>query len=153
MLHMSGNQVKSFLFPLLIACLVLGSVSHVRSQEQPSKVKIKKVPAEPTQEVSGAKLFQTYCAVCHGKDGKGNGPAVSALKSPPPDLTLLAKNNGGKFPDSRVFHDLDNPTEAPHGSKDMPIWGDIFRSMGPSSVYGRARAATVTDFLKSIQAK
>jgi mono/diheme cytochrome c family protein len=150
-LYTSRKQLKSFSFPLLIACVVLASVSPVRSQEQPSKAKIKKVPAEYTSETSGPKLYQRYCAACHGKDGKGNGPAAAALKAPPPDLTLLAKNNGGKFPSARVNQDLSDPTQAPHGSKDMPIWGELFRQIGPSSEFGQVRARTVTDYLKSIQ--
>ena len=148
----SGSQVKSFLLPLLIACLALWTASHVKSQEQPSKVTIEKVPAQATPEVSGAKLFQTYCAVCHGTNGKGNGPAALALKTPPPDLTLLAKNNGGNFPGKRVVLELTDPTQAPHGNKDMPIWGDVFRSMGSSAI-ATMRETNLTNYLKSIQAK
>jgi len=35
----------------------------------------------------GARVFATYCAVCHGPEGKGDGPAAVALVPPPPDLT------------------------------------------------------------------
>ena len=48
-------------------------------------------------------MFKQYCASCHGLDAKGHGPAVPALKVPPPDLTSLTKNNHGKFPEPRVF--------------------------------------------------
>ena len=38
------------------------------------------------------------CAVCHGDDGKGNGPYAPELKAQPADLTQLAKKNNGAFP-------------------------------------------------------
>ena len=35
----------------------------------------------------GAQLYQTYCLMCHGADGKGTGPAGKGLAHPPADLT------------------------------------------------------------------
>lgn len=32
---------------------------------------------------AGKKLYQQYCASCHGTDGKGNGPAARGWKPPP----------------------------------------------------------------------
>jgi len=32
---------------------------------------------------AGAQLYATYCASCHGPDGKGDGPVAAALKPPP----------------------------------------------------------------------
>ena len=46
----------------------------------------------------GGELYGELCAVCHGKSGKGDGPAAGALKKSTPDLTVLASNNGGIFP-------------------------------------------------------
>jgi len=58
---------------------------------------IKQVPIANTPSSSGKDMFDTYCAVCHGKDAKGNGPAANAMKTPPADLTTLAKGNGGSI--------------------------------------------------------
>ncbi len=47
-------------------------------------------PATPPlviESMYGPDLYRLYCATCHGRDGKGNGPAAAALKVPPPDLT------------------------------------------------------------------
>ena len=44
---------------------------------------MKRVPAPYTRASSGKDMYLAYCASCHGKDGKGNGPAASALKSVP----------------------------------------------------------------------
>ena len=35
----------------------------------------------------GQQLFQTYCLMCHGADGKGTGPVAKGLPHAPADLT------------------------------------------------------------------
>jgi mono/diheme cytochrome c family protein len=37
--------------------------------------------------VQGAKLFATHCASCHGREGRGDGPAGRFLRVKPSDLT------------------------------------------------------------------
>lgn len=147
------HRARSFSRLLTSMCVVISSFLPLESQEQKPTVSMRKSPAVQNNEVGGPKLFQNYCAVCHGRDAKGNGPAAPALKTAPADLTLLSKNNGGKFPDSRVFNILTNPEELAHGSKDMPIWGPIFRSLGPNPAAAHLRATNLKDYLKSIQAK
>jgi putative copper resistance protein D len=47
-------------------------------------------PAVPYHALSvahGAKLYATHCAVCHGAEGRGDGPAAAGLDRPPADLT------------------------------------------------------------------
>lgn len=123
-------------------------------QASKPSVKVEKVPVRQTGAVSGKELYLDHCAVCHGTDGKGSGPAAPALKTAPPDLTLLAKNNGGKFPSTHIVHILDsNPGAAVHGSQEMPIWGPIFRRMGPDPNLGHLRALNVSRYIESMQAK
>jgi hypothetical protein len=43
-----------------------------------------------TNAASGQEMYTNYCAVCHGTDGKGGGPA-SALKAPADPTTLTGK--------------------------------------------------------------
>jgi len=148
-----SHKVASAFLGLLIVCGALAVLQPSLSQEQ-AKTPAKKAPAEQTSAVSGPELFHSYCASCHGQNGKGNGPAVQALKTAPPDLTRLSKKNGGQFPAEHVMNVLSNESEYPvHGSKDMPIWGPIFRKLGADQSLGRLRAHNVTDYLKSIQEK
>lgn len=74
----------------------------------------------------GQETFVRYCAVCHGLDGRGAGPLADALKKTPPDLTQLAKNNGGKFPASRVADTIRDGAIPGHGRKTMLEWGKVF---------------------------
>jgi mono/diheme cytochrome c family protein len=103
---------------------------------------------------SGKQMFRAYCAPCHGIEGKGDGPAASAFRTPPPDLTKLAKKNGGKFPGAAVAHELSDVYEAPHGSKEMPVWGPILSEISPKSeALGALRIANLVKYIETLQEK
>ena len=116
---------------------------------------VKRVPASPTSPASGQEMFTTYCAVCHGSDAKGTGPAASALKKTPANLTELTARNGGKFPELKVYGTIKGDLETPaHGSRDMPIWGAVFQSMGHGNQSEvQMRIANLTAYVQSLQAK
>jgi mono/diheme cytochrome c family protein len=105
---------------------------------------------------SGDQLFTTYCASCHGKSAKGDGPLAESLRTRPADLTLLAKRNGDKFDADKVHRIIDGrqPVKG-HGGQDMPIWGDAFRrsAEGYSEKAVKDRIQAIVAYLKSIQAK
>lgn len=136
-----------------ISVLATALAPSASAQEPLSTTVLKKVPVQQNGEVSGAKLFVSYCAACHGANGKGNGPAAVALKSIPPDLTVLAKYSGGTFPATHIMSVLSSQGDnTAHGSKDMPIWGPLFRSMADQSLEGAyLRARNVTEYIRSIQ--
>src|SRR6516164_8062654 len=74
--------------------------------------------------ITGVGQYRSHCAQCHGIDGKGDGPVAPALKTPPSDLTLLSKNNGGTFPEQKVLETINGVGNLnAHGSSDMPAWG------------------------------
>ena len=135
----------------VFACMV---AAQDQTQGQPEKA-IKHVPIKTTSPVSGKDMYTAYCAFCHGTDGKGGGPAASALKVPPTDLTLLSKNNGGKYPSLKVSSSIRGESATPaHGSKDMPVWGTLFWSMS-SGHEGEVqqRVTNLTHYIESLQAK
>lgn len=103
---------------------------------------------------SGSDLFRTYCAACHGLGARGDGPLADQLKKRPPDLTQFAKQNNGKFPADMVYRIIDGRQAMPgHGGKDMPIWGDAFKSThdGPSEESVKKRIEALVAFLETIQ--
>jgi mono/diheme cytochrome c family protein len=124
------------------------------AEDQPQKV-IKHVPVKPTSAASGSEMYKAYCAVCHGLDGRGRGPAADALKVPPTDLTSLAKNNGGKYPALRVTSSVRGEANTPaHGTAEMPVWGHLFRSMsGGHDAEVQQRVANLTEYIEGMQAK
>jgi mono/diheme cytochrome c family protein len=124
------------------------------AQDAP-KEQIKRVPVKPTSAASGQEMYRSYCAACHGTDGKGNGPAAPALKVPATDLTTLAQKNSGKYPAFKVaavIHGDD--VMAAHGSKEMPIWGDLFWSMsGGHEAEVQQRITNLNKYIESLQKK
>ena len=128
-------------------------LSAVFGQDAP---KIKKVPVSSTNPGDGKEMFTTYCAVCHGADATGHGPAAAALKKEPADLTQLTIKNNGRFPEQRISLVLNSgPAEIlSHGSKDMPVWGQLFKSLGSNGDgVARLRITNLTEYIKSIQRK
>lgn len=112
----------------------------------------------PTRRHSmdGEQLFRSYCAPCHGEDAKGRRPAASALKTPPADLTSIARRNAGTCPRDRVARDVANgkPLIAAHGSKEMPIWGPNFAALALASGSDKPieeRIDAVVAYVQSIQ--
>jgi mono/diheme cytochrome c family protein len=138
---------RTVLFGVLILV-----VCAAAAQDKPA---VGKAPAPPTIAASGKQTYMQYCASCHGVDARGEGPAAFVLKTPPPDLTTLAKRHGGKFPHEYVFDVLRFGTRiVSHGSSDMPIWGPIFGSMDNyDEVAVRKRIKDLSDYLASLQQK
>lgn len=123
------------------------------SGAQDAKTELKHGAVPATSPASGREMFVNYCATCHGKDAKGNGPAAAFLKQPPPDLTGLAKNNGGKFPDRKVAAVLRGEANVgAHGTQEMPVWGPVFWHMSqghPAEV--QQRIGNLSAYIRSIQ--
>lgn len=117
-----------------------------------AQTRVKTGPMTRTAASNGKQMFESYCAACHGKDAKGTGPAASALKKTPADLTHISTRNGGKFPDVKVKRYIEGLDEVPaHGSRDMPVWGELFREMDRPTAEIRVQA--LNDYLKSLQEK
>jgi mono/diheme cytochrome c family protein len=111
-------------------------------------------PGADEQMVAGSSIYSTYCAVCHGPGGKGDGPLADSLRFHPSDLTVLSRKNGGKFPKERVLRTVDgrNPVKG-HGGPDMPVWGDAFKQArdGRDEKTVRQKIEAVVDHLESWQ--
>src|SRR5207302_715869 len=73
-----------------------------------------KNPLRPTMKVlrRGKVMFETNCAVCHGKLGDGDGPVVPKFPRPP----VLYSDKVRNWPDGRIFH------VATHGQNLMPSY-------------------------------
>jgi mono/diheme cytochrome c family protein len=77
----------------------------------------------------GQRDYRSQCAMCHGADGKSGGWLVQYLSVKPPALAQLKKNAGGVFPIAHVYDVIDGRLDvAAHGPREMPVWGDHYRS-------------------------
>ncbi len=136
---------QTVVFTLLLAVFAASPQEKSATKKAPSQT--------ATAAAFGKKTYLEYCAVCHGPDGRGTGPAASSLKEPPADLTTLAKTHDGKFPDEYVagIVRFGKPVAA-HGSLDMPVWGPIFsrRENGDEAAV-RRRIRNLCAYLATLQ--
>jgi mono/diheme cytochrome c family protein len=118
-----------------------------KPNEQPEEVKL-------IQSIRGPALFEAYCAVCHGKDGKGKGPMASSLKIVPADLTRIKARNRGTFPSRRLEKIISGEEQTQgHGTREMPVWGPIFSQIAWDQDLGRVRIDNLVRYLEQIQVK
>jgi len=121
-------------------------------------VEIKKVPIQRTSAYSGQAMYGTYCAVCHGTNGTGNGPAARGLRTMPANLANLAQTHAGTFPATHVYAIISGDANMPaaHGEKDMPMWAALFRETcggTPSESEVHQRISNLTRYVESLQRK
>jgi mono/diheme cytochrome c family protein len=141
-------KVGSSVCAVLIALAISSAAQEAQKEEQ-------QAPMQPAAAASGKEMFRTYCASCHGKDAKGGGPAASALKTAPPDLTTLTKRNGGSFPREQVTRVLrGQASAAAHGDPEMPVWGLVFwRASHGHEKEVQQRIARLSRYIESLQIK
>ncbi len=147
-------RVMKFISLAAIVMLISAFAQGQNTQSQTAPA-IQHVPITNVPSNSGQAMFKSYCAVCHGTDGKGNGPAATAMKTQPTDLTLLAQKNGGKYPSAHVAAVIRGQATLPaHGSPDMPIWGPLFSSISQGhESQVQQRTTNLVSYIETLQAK
>ena len=110
------------------------------------------LPPLVPESLVGSVSFDLYCASCHGRSGRGDGPTAAALKTRPADLTGLARVNRGVFPRERVLAFVEGSSRAAsHGSPEMPVWGPTLRALDASDARVTVRLQNLVAFVESIQ--
>ena len=145
--------------PIMLVCIAVVCVA-LTLEATAEKVEIKEAPITWKQAAlgDGEALFMEACAVCHGVDAKGNGPAAPALAAPAPDLTTLAMHNGGTYPAKEVERTIAGETRvAAHGSLEMPMWGKVFEDLRPDHKavqrygFAKRRIYDLTAYIETLQ--
>ena len=137
---------------LVVVCTAGVAVVAQAPGTQKQAPKVERASTVPITSIEGRDNFLAYCAVCHGKDGKGHGPAAPAMKVPVPDLTTIAKRNSDKFSPADVRYVITGTgkqSTPAHGVEEMPIWGDVFRFEDRGQTI--LRINNLVKYLKSIQ--
>ncbi len=138
-----GPTFRAFEADVRVQERIKNLVQYLASVQRPSSA----------PEGDGARLFSEHCASCHGATGTGNGPLADRFRQPPPDLTLYTSRNGGVFPAEQVRRIVDGREVSSHRDREMPVWGNAFRSSagGLSPEQVKARIAAIVAFLEAIQ--
>jgi len=113
------------------------------------------ISVDKTSPTSGKQMYSSYCAPCHGMDGRGHGPAATALKAQPTDLIGLSERNHGRFPDTHIVAILEFGANVPaHGSAEMPVWGPILSKMKQGNEQDKQlRISNLSRYIEGLQAK
>jgi mono/diheme cytochrome c family protein len=80
--------------------------------ERAGRELVNPIAPTPRTAAEGKALFETYCAVCHGRQGAGDGPLVPKIPNPPAYNSARVKS----FPAGRIFHVMT------YGSGRMPSY-------------------------------
>jgi hypothetical protein len=85
------------------------------------------VGAQAFEEYSGEATFYRFCASCHGEEARGDGPVADVIAITVPDLTLIRRRAGEKFPEETLRRIIDGRNAVIyHGTRYMPVWGYEF---------------------------
>lgn len=148
---LSYNSTMKSLRSVLLVLVGIGCVA-VSAIAQNTKTKT--APFRPTTAISGKVLYEQYCAACHGADAKGSGPAASALKQAPSDLTRISRQNNGTFPEDHFRKMMDGQESTlAHGSAAMPVWGSNFRKTTTNPNMAQDRIYSLMNYIESLQEK
>lgn len=131
---------------------LLAAVAALVGYAQPPSINIQ---ASHTRADNGQQMYASYCASCHGVDGRGDGAMAASIGAHPTDLTQLSRDNHGVFPESHLVTVLRHGVEGhASGSKMMPDWGPVLykldTSMG-SSTLRSLRIANLIGYIKTLQ--
>jgi mono/diheme cytochrome c family protein len=142
------NSFRPFI--LVLAGVATFAISASAQAAKP----VKTTASHLTTAISGKALYGQYCAVCHGTDGRGAGPAATALKQQPTDLTQISRQNGGEFPEARFTKIMNGEvTTAAHGTAAMPIWGADFRNTTNNTNVVQDRLHALLNYVEELQVK
>ena len=134
---------------------LLVTVGLCLAQTETPKPEVKQTAIKQTNAASGKEMYTQYCAACHGVDGKGRGPAASAMKVVPTDLTQLAKKHDGKYPANSVASILKfGNAPGAHGSADMAVWWPLLESLDKyHDTAVQQRISNLVNYIATLQAK
>ena len=139
-------------FGVLTGALILICSSAAQNQKAPPPATADKTRL--IASIQGPALYKAYCAVCHGTEGRGDGPMAKSLRIPVADLTRIAARNGGRFPRKQMEQIiLGQEMPAGHGAREMPLWGSIFSQVSADQELGRVRVDNLARFLEGLQVK
>ena len=146
---MRASQFAAAILGASVICAA-GSLAYPTEKQAPAKFDL------------GKREYDSKCAVCHGRAGKGDGPYAGMLNTKVADLTTLAQRNRGVFPVLWVQEVIDGRQSfQAHGPSEMPIWGLDYLarsrefSLDPyeAEAYVRTRILALTEYIYRLQAK
>jgi mono/diheme cytochrome c family protein len=91
------------------------SIGELVSARFAAAVLVNPIQVSSDSLAQGEFFYQTYCLLCHGQEGRGDGPVGKKFIPPPMNLTLAYVQSQ---PDGQLFYTIT------HGSIVMPYYRD-----------------------------
>lgn len=137
---------------VLMAAAAVFSAGNLSADQGTSKVILTINKTAPT---NGKVMYTNYCAMCHGMDGRGNGPVAPELRTPPSDLTQQSRNNHGRYPQTHIAAVLEfGARPQAHRPVLMPVWGPILGKMDQvNPAETQLRINNLSRYVESLQVK
>jgi len=143
---------KLAMLELLLGTLAVATLGVFSLAAQSAKPELSRTELAARGKVT----YRVYCRSCHGVEGHGDGTLAPLLKVAVPDVTTIARQAGGEFPEERVLAFIDGRADvAAHGHRDMPVWGDALGSSddedGREEGHVQQKLRELVAYLASIQ--
>ena len=87
------NISKAFLIWAIIVLIPLALFAHEWNAPEEAAQRSNPVPNDEVAIERGQKLYEQFCANCHGKNGQGDGPLAAALNPKPSNLAVRASHH------------------------------------------------------------
>lgn len=116
-----------------------------------------KVHERDVRKLTGVEMYEQLCSSCHGVSARGDGSVSPLIKIGVPDLTRIARRDGGEFPTEDVRRMIDGRWDRrAHGARDMPVWGwQLYNSASENDAVERERVDSMIDrlvgYLRTLQ--
>jgi hypothetical protein len=124
----------------LVAGLAVLLASSAASQT------LQRVPVRRADSLDGRVLYDSHCAACHGRLGRGDGSAALVFTAPIPDLSRICARDGWYDPGHVRQHLV---LAGSHGQA-MPEWARLFRAAyGPAQ--GQVVMANLARYVGTLQ--
>ena len=121
----TGLMILGLLFTLAMCTNSNTSEKATEAATEETEAITEKVAQTSLEE--GKDLFISYCVMCHGQDGKGEGPLAENLRQPPVDLTTITLRRG-EFSRELIHKIIAGVDKVPgHSNIDMPAWFETFK--------------------------
>lgn len=88
-------------------------IELVRARLEAGRVLVNPIPKSPESLARGRQMYEMHCLVCHGDQGRGNGPVGEKFVPQPMELNL---DYVQLQPDGQIYYTIS------HGSIAMPAY-------------------------------
>lgn len=111
-------------------------------------------PREGTREAQalrGKVIFEEQCISCHGMNEVA--PSRTDLEKKAPDLARIMERRRAKdFPIVEIAQIIDGRQWVKsHGAREMPVWGEVYDSLGMDKDEIRGRKGELIAYLMGVQ--